>query len=47
MGDIEEKWRRMERRIKKVLRETKEKKGDRRRGIEGWWDEECRREKGR
>lgn len=37
--EIEREWTKMEERLKKAIKETEEKMGDRLR--KGWWDEEC------
>lgn len=36
----------MERKIKEVLKETKNKRRGRQVRVGGWWDEECRRKNG-
>lgn len=35
----------MEKKIKEVLEEIENRKGERREGKEGWWNDECRRKK--
>lgn len=43
--DWEEGRKEMEKKIKEVLEEIKNRKGKRREGKEGWWNDECRRKK--